>query len=112
MVQPVANNRKKDVLNAISQAGCHCGCLLFAIALTVTISPLAGFALALPVTVVSGFALFRPLPRLGLGSRVFAGVIFIFVGLGNLAFFQDVAERETYLAAPAGKRPGGLSGRA
>jgi len=73
--------------------------LLFAIALTVTISPLAGFALALPVTVVSGFALFRPLPRLGLGSRVFAGVIFVFVGLGNLALFQDVAERETYLTA-------------
>ncbi len=73
--------------------------LFFAVSLTVLISPLAGFALALPVTAVSGFALFRPLPRLGLGSRVFAGVIFVFVGLGNLAFFQDVAERETYLAA-------------
>ena len=57
--------------------------MVVAVAVAVGIMPSLGAVLSLTIFCVAFFALFVPLPRLGLGNRVFSGIlVFLFGALG------------------------------
>jgi len=70
-------------------------------------SPSAGTLAALIVALICGFALFRPVPVLGFGSRIYSGVLIAVVGLIILPV--GVASKreahEAYLAELKGADP-------
>jgi hypothetical protein len=55
--------------------------LCFIVPATTFYSPMAGFILSLAIILISGIAIFKPIPRLGFTSRFYSGSIFVFIGI-------------------------------
>ncbi|MFN3722858.1 MAG: hypothetical protein ACK4VZ_07440 [Paracoccaceae bacterium] len=77
--------------NVLKKTGAVVG-LMFLSAMLAVDNPSVSQIFSLAVLGVTGWAIFRPIPRIGLGNRAYSGTVLVFVGL--LAFGMSLAELE------------------
>ncbi|MFN4155634.1 MAG: hypothetical protein ACK4HF_13345 [Paracoccaceae bacterium] len=80
------------IVNILKKTAAVFGLMLLA-AIVTTIHPYLGQAFGVAVLGLSGWAIFKPIPRIGLGNRAYSAAVMVLVGMSALGMASEELEK-------------------